>query len=190
MEQIHNNEFYPSLKRLYNRISCGLAWYTLCDDGKLRFINDKACSILGYTSKKEFIAKKGISVKDIVFPEDFQYVSEVHKKLKHLGDHQKIQFRVLCNNNIVKLIEGIITLEKAHSGNILVHFSFNDVTNQQKKEQEYQYKSSELSTLIKNIPGGVCAIDLNDTPKLLFSSQQLYSLFCIVFQYYILFYYS
>ena len=177
MERIHNNEFYPSLKRLYNKISCGLAWYTFSCESELKFINDMATSILGFSSKKEFIAKKGLLVKDIIHPEDFQYVVETHKKLKHLGDHQKIQFRVICNNNIIRLIEGIITLEKAHTGNVLVHFSFNDVTDQQKKEQEYQYKSSELSTLIKSIPGGVCAMKLDESPKLLFSSEQLYSLF-------------
>ena len=177
MEKINNEEFFYVLNRLYNKIPCGLAWYTPDLNSEVRYINDIGYSILGYSSKQEFIEKGGIYLKDYVHPDDYNRVLSLHKKLKKLGDHQKFQFRAICNNNKVKILEGIVSLEKAFSGKTLLHFAFTDITSVKQIEEEFLYKSNELSALIDNIPGGVCAIQLGETPKVIYASGQIYHLF-------------
>lgn len=174
-----NDEYYFVLNRLYNNIPCGLAWYSLGENSELRFINEAGYLLLGYSSKKELISKGGLLLKDYVHPDDYLHLFEIHKKLRHLGDSKKISLRVIGNNGEIKFLEGIISLEKAHSGNLLFHFAFSDLTGIKKIEEKFLHKSNEFSALINNLPGGVCAISLKENPEVLFTSEQIFSLFGI-----------
>ena len=178
-DKLNNEEFFFVLNRLYNKIPCGLVWYTPDLNSEFRFINDIGISLLGYSSKKELINKGGIYLKNYIHPEDYPKILATHKKIRHLGDHQKVQFRALGNNDEIKIFEGVITLEKAFSGKTLFHFAFSDITSVKQIEEEFLYKSNELSALIENIPGGVCAIQLRNSPKVIYSSEQIYNLFGI-----------
>lgn len=179
MDKNKNEEFFFVLNRLYNNIPCGLAWYTPGPNSEFRFINDIGYSLLGYSTKEELINKGGVYLKNYVHPEDFGRILAAHKKLKHLGDHQKIQFRALGNNGKILFVEGIVSLEKAYTGKTLIHFAFSDVTSVKQITEDYAYKSNELTALIDNIPGGVCAIKLDEVPKVLYASEQIFSLFGI-----------
>lgn len=178
-DKLDNEEFFYVLNRLYNKIPCGLVWYTPDENSEFRFINEIGLSLLGYSSKKELINKGGIYLKNYIHPEDYQKIFSIHQKIRHLGDHQKVQFRAIGNNGEIKILEGVITLEKAFSGKTLYHFAFSDITSVKQIEQEFLYKSNELSALIENIPGGVCAIQLSTSPKVIYSSEQIYNLFGI-----------
>ena len=173
----NKDEFFQTLNRLYNKIPCGLAWYTTGINSELRFVNDIAISLLGYSSKNEMIERGGIYLKEYVHPEDYPYLISVHNKLKDIGDSQNIKVRVIGNNKQIKYLEGIITFEKSHSGKPLIHFAFSDTTPIKQIEEEYLYKSNELSALIDNIPGGVCALKLGENPKAIYASEQIYKLF-------------
>ena len=173
----NKDEFFQTLNRLYNKIPCGLAWYTTGINSELRFVNDIAISLLGYSSKNEMIEYGGIYLKEYVHPEDYPYLISVHNKLKDIGDSQNIKVRVIGNNKQIKYLEGIITFEKSHSGKPLIHFAFSDTTPIKQIEEEFLYKSNELSALIDNIPGGVCALKLGENPKAIYASEQIYKLF-------------
>ena len=97
-ENLRDNEFFQTLSRLYNRIPCGLAWYTIGLNSELRFVNDVAISLLGYSSKDELIEDGGIYLKNYVHPEDYSHLISVHNKLKQLGDSQNIKVRVIGKN--------------------------------------------------------------------------------------------
>jgi len=51
-DKLNNEEFFFVLNRLYNKIPCGLVWYTPDLNSEFRFINDIGISLLGYSSKK------------------------------------------------------------------------------------------------------------------------------------------
>ena len=101
-----------------------MAWYSLGKNSEIRFINDAGVSILGYSSKKEMISKGGIYLKDYVHPDDYNILYDLHTKLKKLGDSKRIELRVFGNKSEIKILEGIISLEKAYSGKLLFHFAF------------------------------------------------------------------
>lgn len=177
MEKLNSEEFFFVLNRLYNNIPCGLVWYTPEIESKIRFINEIGFSLLGYSSKKELISKQGLALKNYIHPDDYSKLLITHKKLKKLGDNQKVQFRAIGNNGEIKILEGIISLEKAYSGNILVHFAFSDITFTKQIEEDYHFKSNELTTLIDNIPGGVCVLQMGENIENIYTSEQFFSLF-------------
>ena len=172
-----DNEFFLILNRLYDKIPCGLAWYTCEPNSRIRFLNKTAISLLGFSSKNELLTKGEIYIKDFVHPDDYNHIFEVHNKLKKLGDSKKVELRIIGKNGISKLVEGVISLEKAYSGSQLFHFSFSDVTLKKQLEEDFIHKSNEFSTLINNIPGGVCTISLQSKPEIIYTSEQTYSLF-------------
>ena len=177
METIKNDDFYHVLNRLYNNIPSGLAWYSLGKNSEIRFINDAGVSILGYSSKKEMISKGGIYLKDYVHPDDYNILFDLHTKLKKLGDSKRIELRVFGNKSEIKILEGIISLEKAYSGKLLFHFAFSDITSIKQMEENFMYKTNEFSALINNLPGGVCALNMTNSPQVLYTSEQLFTLF-------------
>ena len=176
MEILKNDDFYHVLTRLYNNIPSGLVWYSLGKNSEIRFINDAGVSILGYSSKKEMIAKGGIYLKDYVHPDEYNLLFDIHAKLKKLGDSKRIELRVFGNKGEIKILEGIISLEKSYSGKLLFHFAFSDITSIKQMEEKFMYKTNEFSALINNLPGGICAINMDDTPQVLYTSDQLFPL--------------
>ena len=177
MEKLNSEEFFFVLNRLYNNIPCGLVWYTPEIESKIRFINEIGFSLLGYSSKQDLISKQGLYLKNYIHPDDYSQLLITHKKLKKLGDNQKVQFRAIGNNGEIKILAGIISLEKAYSGNILVHFAFSDITFTKQIEEDYHFKSNELTTLIDNIPGGVCVLQMGENIKNIYTSEHFFSLF-------------
>jgi len=177
MEKLNSEEFFFVLNRLYNNIPCGLVWYTPEIESKIRFMNEIGVSLLGYSSKQDLISKQGLYLKNYIHPDDYPQLLITHKKLKKLGDNQKVQFRAIGNNGEIKILAGIISLEKAYSGNILVHFAFSDITFTKQIEEDYHFKSNELTTLIDNIPGGVCVLQMGENIKNIYTSEHFFSLF-------------
>ena len=165
-EILHQRKSYNAL---FHSVLCGIINYTYEEDG-LRFkrVNQEALRIFQYT-QKEFTEHGAWKIEELIAAEDIPEFCNSMKSLKNIGDKADREMRFKTKNG-----EKIWVMEKTElvqdaDGDIVYQSVFID-------NNENKTKAIMLEEITKNIPGGVCLLDL-ETENVVYGNEGFYLLY-------------
>ncbi len=139
----------------------------VAQDGRLRFVNQTACQIIGY--EPEELVDHPFT--EFIYPEDAQMVLERHRR-RVAGEkfETRYPFRIVRKDGEVRWVEidsGIISWE----GHPAALFFMSDITERRRMEEELRQSQQWYQSFVENSFDGIY---VQKGPKIVFANSQLY----------------